>query len=85
MKRDSEISRLESILKDTEASYRIMCNAHAQLVEREVTHVRAEADLKGALYEIFMRSNDEESRRVAAKALGIKMPRRPKPRITSGC
>lgn len=75
--RAEERKRLESIISDTNGSYRIMCDAHAQLVEREQEHVWEVAKLKQALYEIFMNTSDRKSHERAASVLGIRtVPRR---------
>lgn len=60
--------------ENTELSYRVMCEAHAQLIEREKIYVRTASDLNVALLTIFHETKDPASRAVAAAALNIKMP-----------
>lgn len=71
---DAERHLWKSHVANAELSYRVMCEAHAQLIEREREYVRKASDLNVALLTIFHNSKDPLSRTVAAEALGIKMP-----------
>ena len=71
---DAERALWKSHVENTERSYRVMCEAHAQLVEREREQVRREAELRMALLTIFHDTKDQMARLVAATALAIKMP-----------
>lgn len=71
---DAERALWKSHLANAERSYNVMCSAHAQLVERERAYVREASDLRCALLTIFHDTKDDTARRVAAAALGIRMP-----------
>lgn len=77
----SVLERMQQMMENTELSYRVMCDAHSELVDREKAYVRKISDMHVALLEVFHRSTDPQSQQVAAAALGIKMTPIPFPDI----